>query len=138
MAQSFCKACLKMHFVEFTVTFLLPPHILLSKDPHNCRHGQEVFMFFRGLFLSFISFAAIVGVTNFITFAESRFFFLLRPFLPFLGILLLLFAPWCQYLAITILLCSAALTFFYAACRLKHFGGCCTGKRSCNTKRHPR
>ena len=96
MAQLFCKASPAMHFVEFTVTSRFLTHILLAKDPavllFLCRSSQEVSMFFKGLLLSFISFAAVVGVTSFISFIESRLSFLIRPFMPLIGILLLLFA----------------------------------------------
>lgn len=76
-------------------------------------------MFFKGLFLSFISFATILLLSSGISYAESRFFRLLLPCLPFLGCLFLFVALWTSYLYVTVIFCSAAITFFYAASRLK-------------------
>lgn len=95
-------------------------------------------MFFRGLFLSLVSFFTIIGIISFITFAEHRLPRLLLPFLPFFGILLFFIALWTHYLYITVIFCSAAITFFYAAHRLKRIGGCRSAGKYCNTKRHPR
>ena len=92
-------------------------------------------MFFKGLFLSLVSFIAIVGVTTLITFAEFRFSRLIRLCLPALGMLLLFIALWSRSLFLTVFLCSAALTFFYAAHRLKRVGGCRPGCHSCKPKR---
>ena len=76
-------------------------------------------MFFKGFFISLISFLTILLFSSLISSAELRFWRLLLPCLPVLGFLFLFVALWTSHLYITVIFCSAALTFFYAASRLK-------------------
>ena len=76
-------------------------------------------MFFQGFFLSLVSFGTILLLSSLISSAESHYFRLLLPCLPFLGCLFLFVALWTSYLYVTVIFCSAAITFFYAASRLK-------------------
>ena len=76
-------------------------------------------MFFQGFFLSLVSFGTILLLSSLISSAEFRFLRLLLPLLPILGVLFIFAALWTSYLFLSVLLCSGALTCFYAASRLK-------------------
>ena len=95
-------------------------------------------MFFKGLFISITSFSVIVGVSSLVGTLDFRFSRLVWPLFPCAGILLLFAALWVSTLFLSVLLCSAALTFFLAACRLKPSFGRRSNCRSCKSKGHPR
>ena len=76
-------------------------------------------MFFYGLFLSLVSFFTILSLSALLGAVPSRFLRLLLPLFPLLGLIFLLIALFAAYLYIIILFCSAALSCFYAASRLK-------------------
>ena len=60
---------------------------------------------------------------------KFRFSRLTLSLLPILGFLFLFAALWSAYLSLSVLLCSGALTCFYAASRLKKRCRCCSAVR---------
>ena len=95
-------------------------------------------MFFKGLLITLTCFSAIVCTASLINLLDLRFSRFVRPLFPYLGLLLLFIALWPDTLFFSVLICSAALTFFYAAYRLKPFGGFRCGSCHGKSKGRPR
>lgn len=68
-------------------------------------------MFFQGIFISILSFSIIIVCQPLISRAEFHFSHRIWPAFLGLGVLLLLLSLWICYLWLSVIFCSAALTF---------------------------
>lgn len=82
-------------------------------------------MFFKGFFFSLLSFIVIVGVTACIGRLERHIARrILWLILLIIGIILLFTALWISSFWLSIIFCTAAITFLYAASQLRQTALC--------------
>lgn len=91
-------------------------------------------MFFQGIFISILSFSIIIVCQPLISRAEFHFSHRIWPAFLGLGILLLLLSLWICYLWLSVIFCSAALTFLFGAFQLKRITICRRRNTPCRSR----